>query len=465
MRMIDILPEHIRDWITSQRARPVRLHDRRQQDDPVRDLHHRAQRPGRLPAPLRRRQNPHRRPQAPNNHHARAVRRHPPRPARYNDAAHGRDRDRVRAAVGRTHRTPPSRPRPALPDAHRQPRRHRNHRPRRRRPVRRQGLPEGQGVPPPQAHRRRLRRLTRPHREPQTGPCRPALPLRPPDANTGRTSADTTPARETAEATEHDRAYRTERPRPDLPARHPDRLHPRPCRCAHCKTAFATYRADRRAAGKDDPRATRSSTPTDTSPAAGSATTSGPPPRRPLNSLTRSASTTSATPTPPGYSPAAPTSKPSKNASATAACAPPRNTSTPCPTPTTPPSTHSSAPETAHRGRCCTPSLRHRRRSARTHRPYRPGPTAEGSLPMRELFGHRVELPSSPCIAGGNTSGVKRRRRDGAQVSGGTASRPRERRWIRLGQGRGLAVYSSAGTSVSLGLSDDLPSYPSTFVV
>lgn len=29
------------------------------------------------------------------------------------------------------------------------------------------------------------------------------------------------------------------------------------CRCPHCKTAFATYRADRRAAGKDSPRGTR----------------------------------------------------------------------------------------------------------------------------------------------------------------------------------------------------------------
>jgi len=44
---------------------------------------------------------------------------------------------------------------------------------------------------------------------------------------------------------------------------------------------------------------------------------------------------------------------------------------------------------------------------------------------MRELFGHRVELPTSPCVAG-NTSGVKRRRRDGARASEGTASRPRD---------------------------------------
>jgi hypothetical protein len=44
---------------------------------------------------------------------------------------------------------------------------------------------------------------------------------------------------------------------------------------------------------------------------------------------------------------------------------------------------------------------------------------------MHELFGHRVELPSSPCVAG-NRSGVKLRRRDGARASEGTASRPRD---------------------------------------
>jgi len=77
------------------------------------------------------------------------------------------------------------------------------------------------------------------------------------DANTGRTSANTTPARETAEATEP-----TGRTEPnDLGRTYPHGTLTAytlgKCRCAHCKTAFATYRADRRAAGKDDPRGTR----------------------------------------------------------------------------------------------------------------------------------------------------------------------------------------------------------------
>ena len=44
----------------TQRPRRLRLHHRRPQDDPVRDLHHRPQRPGRPPAPLPRRQDPDR---------------------------------------------------------------------------------------------------------------------------------------------------------------------------------------------------------------------------------------------------------------------------------------------------------------------------------------------------------------------------------------------------------------------
>ena len=70
---------------------------------------------------------------------------------------------------------------------------------------------------------------------------------------------------------------------------------------------------------------------------------------------------------------------------------------------------------------------------------------------MRELFGHRVELPSSPCVAG-NTSGVKRRRRDGARASEGTASRPRD------AAGSGLGRLFICWHECQLGLSDDLPS-------
>ena len=70
---------------------------------------------------------------------------------------------------------------------------------------------------------------------------------------------------------------------------------------------------------------------------------------------------------------------------------------------------------------------------------------------MRELFGHRVELPSSPCVAG-NTSGVKRRRRDGVRASEGTASRPRD------ATGSGLGRLFICWHECQLGLSDDLPS-------
>ena len=49
------------------------------------------------------------------------------------------------------------------------------------------------------------------------------------------------------------------------------------CRCGYCKTAFAHYRPQRRAAGKDDPRHPAPATPTATSRATGSATRSGSP--------------------------------------------------------------------------------------------------------------------------------------------------------------------------------------------
>jgi integrase len=77
------------------------------------------------------------------------------------------------------------------------------------------------------------------------------------DADTSHTPIETTPAHTTAEATQpigrtepndRGRSY----PHGTLTAYTLGR-----CRCPHCKTAFATYRADRRAAGKDDPRGTR----------------------------------------------------------------------------------------------------------------------------------------------------------------------------------------------------------------
>ena len=51
-------------------------------------------------------------------------------------------------------------------------------------------------------------------------------------------------------------------------------------------------------------------------------------------------------------------------------------------------------PESAHRGRFCTPFASASAALSAHTRPYRQGVTAEGSLSMRELFGHRVELPS-----------------------------------------------------------------------
>ena len=77
------------------------------------------------------------------------------------------------------------------------------------------------------------------------------------DADSGQTPAETIAARDAAETTEP--SGRTE-------PNDRGRTYPHGtltaytlgiCRCPHCKTAFATYRAYRRAAGKDDPRGTR----------------------------------------------------------------------------------------------------------------------------------------------------------------------------------------------------------------
>ena len=129
------------------------------------------------------------------------------------------------------------------------------------------------------------------------------------------------------------------------------------CRCEHCRAAYATYRAQRRATGADPTRGAQpANTDAGTSaaiaadrhiPAPGSANKSGNPPSTPQDSHSTSASTTYATPTHPGYSPAAPTSKPSKTAWATPDSPPPSNTCTPSPTPTTPPSQPSTPSATA----------------------------------------------------------------------------------------------------------------------
>jgi hypothetical protein len=119
--------------------------------------------------------------------------------------------------------------------------------------------------------------------------------------------------------------------------------NPGGCKCEHCRGAYATYRAERRAAGKDlhpAPRTTRSHTTDGHIPRSWYANTSGHPPSTPPPSASESSPTTSARPRILAPRPAAPTSKPSKNDSDTAASSPPRNTSTPSPKPTTPPSPH-----------------------------------------------------------------------------------------------------------------------------
>ncbi|MFD0661386.1 LLM class flavin-dependent oxidoreductase [Thermocatellispora tengchongensis] len=85
-------------------------------------------------------------------------------------------------------------------------------------------------------------------------------------------------------------------------------------KCRHRKDAYAIYRAERHAAGKDSPELRTPATPTATSPATGSESRSGSPPSPPPASTSTSACTACATPTPPGSSPTAPTFKSSRNA-------------------------------------------------------------------------------------------------------------------------------------------------------
>ncbi|WP_285705336.1 hypothetical protein [Microtetraspora sp. NBRC 16547] len=113
------------------------------------------------------------------------------------------------------------------------------------------------------------------------------------------------------------------------------------CRCQHCKNAYAVYRAERRAAGKDDPRQARQWDRDGHIPRRWfrdqvwrpALAASGLEFKVKMHDLCHAHAS----------SPAAPTSRSSNNASATAASPPPRNTSTPSPTPTKPPSTPSHA--------------------------------------------------------------------------------------------------------------------------
>ena len=87
--------------------------------------------------------------------------------------------------------------------------------------------PKGQGIPPPQTQRRRLHRAPRPHRDPQTRPHRPAVPARAPRRRHQPHDGRNDPGAHDDRRGGADRADRTQRPRTHLPARHPHRLHPR----------------------------------------------------------------------------------------------------------------------------------------------------------------------------------------------------------------------------------------------
>ena len=149
------------------------------------------------------------------------------------------------------------------------------------------------------------------------------------------------------------RAHRTQRRRPAIPARHPDRLQPGrmqmrtlPRRLRHLPRQAARCRQGPPPSTAHHPQPHphhRRAHPPLLVPRPHLETRPRPRPA----SASASAPTTYATPTPPGSSPAAPTSKPSKNDSDTAASSPPRNTSTPSPKPTTPPSPHSRRSDSA----------------------------------------------------------------------------------------------------------------------
>ena len=110
MRIADIMPIHVREWV-SELVKPGCQpgHHPPPEDHPVRDLHHRAERLRRHPAPLQRRQDTHRPGEGIPDPATRRRRPTPARaPPRRGPAAH-RHRHRLRAALGRTHRTAPRR--------------------------------------------------------------------------------------------------------------------------------------------------------------------------------------------------------------------------------------------------------------------------------------------------------------------------------------------------------------------
>ena len=75
MRMIDILPEHVREWVAGLKAggvKPPTIRSLLRRAE--RGLHHGAQRPGDVPAPVQGRQDPAGPGPAAHDHHAGAVR-------------------------------------------------------------------------------------------------------------------------------------------------------------------------------------------------------------------------------------------------------------------------------------------------------------------------------------------------------------------------------------------------------
>ena len=153
MRMIDILPEHVRDWVTTLKARGVSPSTVADNKVILSAIFTTALND--LPAPLQGRQDPACAGQAAHYHHAGALRQYLFGASRRRCPVAGGDRDRERPAVGRANRASGARPGLRLPDPDRESRRGGGapEVPSRWRPVPDQGVPQGQGVPTVQAQR------------------------------------------------------------------------------------------------------------------------------------------------------------------------------------------------------------------------------------------------------------------------------------------------------------------------
>ena len=110
MRMNEIMPSHVREWVTDLQAKgvtPATIQKVRFILSAI--FTDRAERRD-LPAPVQGREDSHRPAEAPQDHHAGAVRRDLRGNSRRHSAAAGRDRHRKRPAVGRTDRAARKRP-------------------------------------------------------------------------------------------------------------------------------------------------------------------------------------------------------------------------------------------------------------------------------------------------------------------------------------------------------------------